>query len=330
MPQKPQKPLALKPEHIWQHLRGPFRYPQAGHNCTWERFDADKAGCLLCGEIHTCSSCMADWNREIKNPKRCPLFATDDSAHVCSITGLCMTEVRTSTCEYIDHATFDRPVAHPVGEDEDGIYDRVQCVIANFLLSKSTAACRKMEHDKYIQKTRQAFWRILKQRKRDHPYKLPDMCSVIAEVVKAEPLPPFLPLPVLGRTPPDPRLMIKRSSNYIAACMMQINCMGFRKLCQGGKFQSIVIGMLYMTRVGLKVGKLFQLPSIPRIHELLPSETYLSCLGISNKVICDTENEIKSCIRMFTDSSASSLTPKPPLFLHGQNLQLCHHDGLTL
>jgi hypothetical protein len=197
-------------------------------------------------------------------------------------------------------------VAHPVGEDEDGIHDRVQCVVANFLLSKSTAACRKMEHDKYTQKTRQAFWRVLKQRKRDHPYRLPDMCSVVAEVVKSEPPPPFLPLPVLGRSPPDQRLIIKKSSSCIATCMMQINRMGFRKLCQGSKFQSMVVGMLYMTRVGLKVGKLFQLPPIPRIQELLPSETYLNCLGVSNKVICDTENEIKSCIRTFTDSAIVS------------------------
>jgi hypothetical protein len=30
---------------------------------------------------------------------------------------------------------------------------------------------------------------------------------------------------------------------------------------------------------------------------LLPSESFLNSLGIPNKIICDTENEIKSCVR---------------------------------
>jgi hypothetical protein len=63
----------------------------------------------------------------------------------------------------------------------------------------------------------------------------------------------------------------------------------------------MVVGMLYMSRTGLHVGSLFHLPAVRNVHELLPSETYLNSLGVSNKVICDTENEIKSCIRAFTD-----------------------------
>ena len=61
-----------------------------------------------------------------------------------------------------------------------------------------------------------------------------------------------------------------------------------------------------MSRTGLHVGDLFRLPAVRDVHELLPSETYLNSLGVSNKVICDTENEIKSCIRAYTEKQQCS------------------------
>ena len=64
----------------------------------------------------------------------------------------------------------------------------------------------------------------------------------------------------------------------------------------------MIVGMLYMSRTGLHAGGLFRLPIVRDVQELLPSETYLNSLGVSNKVICDTENEIKSCIRAHSES----------------------------
>ena len=282
-------------DHIWLRLRAPFRLPPMGHTCAWECYDADRAGCALCGTLHRCSRGMVGCE--------CPLAETDDGGHVCTITGLCISEVRASACEYVDHAAYE-PASSSLrrAEDDTWVYDKVRCVVENFLLSPSTAACRDLERRKYAQKRRQAFWRILKQRKRENPYLLPDLCSVVAEVAQCEPPPPAL-IPLLsGRTHCSSAMLVRHSASSISDGIMQIYRMGFRKVCQGAKFDSMVIGMLYMTRTGLSAGAAFHLPQISRIHELLPSETYLNCLGVSNKVICDTENEIKSCIRIFSES----------------------------
>lgn len=279
-------------DHIWLRLRRPFRLPQQGHRCDWERYDYDRAGCTRCGALHRCAESMIKCE--------CPVESTDDGGHVCLITGLCIPEVRASLCEYVDHTVFEAAPKSAIEEAE--VYDRVRCVVSNFLLSAPTVACRRVEREKYTQKKRQAFWRILKQRKRDHPYRLPDICSVVAEMAQAEPPPSGLVPLLSGRARHDPGGIVRHSSCGISAAIMQIYKMGFKKVCQGVKFDSMVIGMLYMTRTGLSAGSAFHLPPTPHINELLPSETYLNCLGVSNKVICDTENEIKSCIRTYSES----------------------------
>ena len=284
-------------DHIWWRLRRPFRYPKAGHSCSWERYDADRAGCVLCGALHVCSGSMIGC--------KCPLFETDDSGHVCLITGLCIPEVRAAHSEFVDNVCFDRQYEGASDVDDEGVHDKVSSIIRAFLTSSKTIMCRKQEYEKYRQRTKQAFWRVMRQRKRDHPYSLPCLCSVVAEVAHLENLQPFQCLKSMRCENVESTALVEQvinaSSANIAGCILQIQRMGFRKLYQGGKFPSMIIGMLYMSRTGLHVGDCFKLPAVRDVHELLPSETYLNSLGISNKVICDTENEIKSCIRTYTD-----------------------------
>ena len=274
---------------VWTRLRRPFPYPQKGHACSWERYDADRAGCVLCGQRHRCGTSMVDC--------ACPLIEADDGGHVCLITGLCVPEVRTSTCEYADCVVFEAEAPPPSCED-DGVLERTQAVVHGFLTSCQTVACRRQEREKGALKLRQAFWRVLRQRKRDHPHELPCVCGVVAEVAQAEPGSTMEPLW-------ETEAMVQRCAACIASCVLQIHRMGFRKTCQGGKFQGMVIGMLYLCRAGLKVGDLFHMPAIPGVQAFLPAETYLNALGVSNKIICDTENEIKSCIRAFKDAQAA-------------------------
>ena len=237
----------------------------------------------------------------------CPLVETDEGGHVCLITGLCISEVRASSCEFVSHVAYEQPQQRC--SEGDGVHDRVLSIITNFLNAPTTSSCRRQEQQKSSLRVRQVFWRVLKQRKRDHPYALPCLCSVVAEVAHSEQMQQFQGKTLLEELPYYKVLMgkvVHMCAANIASAILQIHRLGFRKICQGGKFHSMVVGMLYMSRTGLHVGNLFRLPAVRDVHELLPSETYLNALGISNKVICDTENEIKSCIRAFTDSGLGS------------------------
>jgi hypothetical protein len=280
-------------DQVWRRLRSPFRYPQAGHSCSWERYDADRAGCVLCGALHRCSESMINCT--------CPLAETNEGGHVCLVTGLCISEVRSARCEFVDSVCFDQP-NEPVIFDDEGVHDKVAAIIRHFLTSNKTVVCRRRDQEKHNLRAKQAFWRVLKQRKRENPYTLPCLCSVVAEVVHSESL--SISNPNLNQFGPLYTELVERvvhkSAANIASCIMQIQKMGFKKIL-GGKFQSMIVGMLYMSRTGLYVGNVFRLPAVRDVKGLLPSETYLNSLGVSNKVICDTENEIKSCIRAFTD-----------------------------
>lgn len=301
-PHKTVCPSLTPVDQLWLRLRRPFLFPQAGHECEWERYDADCAGCLLCGKLHRCPAGMAGCT--------CPLVDTDDGGHVCLITGLCIPEVRASFGEYVEHVSFE--TKQQPGCDDEDLYDRVFCVVNSFLLSSATIRCRELEQKKYAQKRRQAFWRVLRQCKRDNPYEFPDLCQVVAEVARQEPPPSSLvaSLTSLSHCGCDTGTLIRHSTVSITGAIRQIYKMGLRKICHGGKFPSVVIGMLYMTRAGLNVGTVFNLQAVQHIHGLLPSETYLNYLGVSNKVICDTENEIKSCIRAFSESHVSACVPR--------------------
>ena len=298
-------PVTHPIDKIWLRLRRPFRYPQAGHACSWERYDADRAGCTLCGLLHKCSGSMVACD--------CPLAETDEGGHVCLITGLLISEVRSSYCEFVSHVSYEQQ-AQPSNEG-DNVHDKVLSTIKCFLDSPSTIACRKQEQQKSSLRIKQVFWKVLKQKKRDHPYSLPCLCSVVAEVAHAEQMQQFQGKSLLTKNNHE---MIKSMNRVVHTCsanvaeaILQIHRLGFRKICQGGKFHSMVLGMLYMCRTGLHVGNLFHLPAVRDVHEFLPSETYLNSLGISNKVICDTENEIKSCIRAYVDNSSNKVKNTP-------------------
>jgi len=273
--QPPQHPI----DQVWLRLRRPFRYPPAGHACVWERYDADRAGCVLCGRLHLCAGCMVGCS--------CPLVETDEGGHVCQITGLCVAEVRAAAGEFVSHVSYEQP-REPL---ECDMHARVHSIVVTFLQAPATAACLRREQAKNRLRLRQAFWRVLRQRNREEPYRLPCLCSVVATVAHSD------QTLLRGVSRESAARVAASCARGIAAGMAQLCGLGFRKAGQSGKFYSMVLGMLYLSRTGLSLGRLFHLPAVQGVEELLPGETYLHTLGVSNKVICDTENEIKSCVR---------------------------------
>jgi hypothetical protein len=62
--------------------------------------------------------------------------------------------------------------------------------------------------------------------------------------------------------------------------------------------QELVCGLLFMLKPGLIFGNRVLLPAIPELQRCLPPENKLqSFLGVSSKIICMTENEVKMIFR---------------------------------
>lgn len=98
---------------LWRRISAPFLIPQSICSHEWQPYDADLAGCVLCGAGHECrdGNCQTEQNEE--------------GFPVCTITGCCVRTVSYSELEYLDSLAVDRrPVrtqrAGPVGEEEGG------------------------------------------------------------------------------------------------------------------------------------------------------------------------------------------------------------------
>ena len=149
---------------IWQKVRGPFR----GISCTshkWERYDVQRAGCLVCGAAHECAPHLND-NRD------CPLVHLCDGEICCSITGFCLPIVRYSSDEYIDHAVLppgagdDRKKACAVSQ-VDVLGDDVQTIVEWFLLGGASQACKREEVDRTVARCHALVVKAFKQHKMD-------------------------------------------------------------------------------------------------------------------------------------------------------------------
>ena len=197
--------------------------------------------CVLCGVLQRCMDSMAGC--------KCPLAEMDDGDHVCLVTGLCIRKVRARATEYMDHVVFESPPEQRSVEDE-GLYARMYAVVHWFFTSSRTGGCLKQEREQYVAKSRQASWRVLLQRKKERPYDL----GVVAEVARIEQSSPLCQAPAPGAPPSLVGRLVQVCAANIALCLFQVQRMGLKKVCPGARFQSMVVGMLYimMARTGLR------------------------------------------------------------------------------
>ena len=85
-------------------------------------------------------------------------------------------------------------------------------------------------------------------------------------------------------------------------CLLDLRGKGV-KITTGTRLQDLVCGMLYMLRTGLTYKNRVLLAAIPEIDACLPHENKIELyFGISSKVICMTENEVKLVFREFYQS----------------------------
>lgn len=268
---------------IWSTVRGPFYAVDcAGGLHKWERYDASRAGCLVCGAVHECKDTLVD--------SKCPLVAHDDGSVSCTVTGLCLQVVRYSRDDVPDGAlcvcgeTLASTVAAaPRKDGAVDLRDRVEDTVRRFVFGAAAAQARAVDVERAVEQCAQSATRVLKATKvASEEY--PCLPSVIAEVlgrVKAR------------RYDEMSQGMYQRCVEGITRCMVDMGVGAHHAKCE-----AMVVGMLFLMKQGLKLRNREWLPKVHQLGYCLPHESCLDKFpGLSMKIICETENAIKLALR---------------------------------
>jgi hypothetical protein len=239
-------------------------------------YDVHQAGCLKCGRQHFCHSNAVD--------SKCPLIQCDDRTRVCDITGFVLHEVRHATNEYSDTVAFAEKRA-PQCELDAEVYS----VVASLLLGDRAARCREQENAKQYTRLTQHMRRLMREFKLTHPGQVPNVCVLLASAMGQERYWRFI------EEASDE--LVRHCAHNIKLCLQQLQKNGAR-IVPGGRLQDMVCGMLYMLKHGLVFRDRVLLSAVPEVDHCLPHENKIEAyFGISSKVICMTENEVKLVFR---------------------------------
>ena len=281
---------------VWRRIRRPFRYPSC-RKCQWEVYDANQAGCLKCGAYHFCHSNAVD--------NTCPLIECDDRTRVCTITGAVLPEVRHAKDEFFDRGEThfiikrkkhtsgckknNQDLSVRVTQLMQDLKTEVTYIVASFLTSRRASACREQENSKQNAKLTQHLLRQMKTFKMSHPGAKPNICWLLAQAMTQEKYWRFI-----DAASDD---LVKHSAIHIANCLRDMKNRGV-KITSGNRLQELVCGLLYMLKNGLGFQSQMILPAIPEVDRCLPHENKIEIyFGVSSKVICMTENEVKLVFR---------------------------------
>lgn len=258
---------------VWRTLRRPFRYPSC-EVCVWESYDFSMAGCRKCGACHACSLSSVD--------NACPLVVCEDGSRVCLITGCVVNEVRSGANEFVDTVDL-RAASAPVF----CLDDEVLSVVNRLLLSHHADRYRREENTRQAKKLCCTMKKALKLSKRSQY--APNMCQVLAECLGQEKGMRFVLPPSVG--------LVGECAKQIWLCLADLHAKGVH-VSSGNRLTNLVTGLLYLLRSGLVYKNQVLLAAVDEVANCLPFENKLwEYFGISSKVICETENEIKLVFR---------------------------------
>ena len=125
--------------------------------------------------------------------------------------------------------------------------------------------------------------------KLQHPGRRPGVCEMLASAVGQERYWRFM-----EEASED---LVRHSAHNITRCLHILKANGIR-VSQGQRLRDMVCGMMYMLKNGLVYRDRVLLAAIPEVEKCLPHENKIEAhFGISSKVICMTENEVKLVFR---------------------------------
>lgn len=261
---------------IWRRVRRPFRYPACKSPCQWDVYDVNQAGCLRCGRIHVCAQNAVD--------STCPLILCDDRTRVCNITGYQLPEMPHAAAEFCDTVYFEEKPSHT-----HDMHDEVHCIVSSLLQGDRAIRCRTQENAKQYHRLAQHMQKQMRLFKLTNPGQPPNVCHILARAIHQERYWRFI------EAASDE--LVSHCAAEIMSCLLKLKARGV-KLTAGTRMQDIVCGMLFMLKHGLIFNDRVLLSAIPEVDRCLPHENKIETyFGISSKVICMTENEVKLTFR---------------------------------
>lgn len=275
----------------WQKIHEPFILPRwAKHEHEWQTYDMDMAGCIKCGEQHVCTV------------NKCATVQFEDGSSVCAITGLCLPGLWVSNTEYSDCMTTYNTVAdhamaqQSISERDEALLSLITQTLNELILSSTAEQFLRTERNKLIKRRTIAFNKRSRQCK---ALLNPNMIDILAYTIHNT---------CNYRTPQiiasDTR---ERIVHICAANIVRVFKLlnlhseprGWKRSLQRTK--SLVVGLIYMTRMGMSWNDTIILPCMPTMRDILPQESCLSSMfGMRAKIITETENFVKMSLRTTT------------------------------
>lgn len=274
--------------HIaWQRMRGPFLLPAwATHKHEWEPYDMGVAGCVKCGVQHTCQ------------PFTCSTVQLEDGASVCPITGLCIPCLRTSVSEFSDCIAADPTRAHDAeaqtaAERDESLSALITQTLEELILSPKAEQLLKVERDKLSKRRMITFSKQARQVKVSSNA---NMIDILAHTIyRTSNYRTPLILPAETR-----RELCQTCTGNILRVFKLLNLHGEGRGWKRSihRTRSLIVGLVYMARMGVMWNDTVILPCMPIMRDVLPQEACLSALfGMRPKIITETENFVKMSIR---------------------------------
>lgn len=263
---------------MWYRLRAPFALTpdMTAHECQWESFDCDAAGCLLCGHVHRCAD------------GKCKRVCAVEDGVVCTITAFYVRTINFQQNEYEDRviSCVSRKNLYS-GDTVLHTSEIVSYFCRELLLSSNARQAHHVEQQRFCAKIGQA---VLK-----HLLKSETKCFItsLQQCIENEHSNhAMLAYDAAQRQACIPTL-VYFITHLISQCRQRLHVK-----FKNSEMRMLTFGLLYMMRHGIHAHGVTILPRLRILHELLPTEPVLQRVhNFRAKHITDVENKFKLILR---------------------------------
>lgn len=248
------------------------------HDCEWECFDCDAAGCLLCGKLHLCRD------------GTCKQVVGVEDGTVCVITAFCVRTINFQESEYEDRVISCVQQRNLYSGDScTALAELVKCYVRELLLSNKARKAYASEVTRVEHRVAMLATRTVTSAQ--HANRC--LISAIQDALSSE-----VSEGVLRAFDVDERTrLLHTCSRYIIHLITQCQSRLHVKF-KPSEMRTISFGLVYMMRYGIHAHGVTILPKLDCVCALLPTESVLQrVFDFRAKNITDVENKFKLILR---------------------------------